>query len=312
MKTCLVTGGAGFIGSHICEVILSMGNRVICVDNLITGNELNIKHLKSNNNFSFAKHDIINFFDPKEKIDFIFHFASPASPIDYQEHPIETLLVNSIGTKNCLDLAKKNKSVFMLASTSEIYGDPLVHPQVEEYWGNVNPNGLRSCYDESKRFGESITSVYQRKYGITTKIIRIFNTYGPKMQKDDGRVISNFVNQALSGKNLFVNGDGSQTRSFCYVDDLVEGILLTMFSDKTNNDVFNLGNPDEYSILEIANIILGLIKTKSKVVFSSLPADDPKKRKPNIDKISNLVNWFPRTKLKEGLLKTIDYFDKLS
>lgn len=312
MKTCLVTGGAGFIGSHICEALLSMGNRVVCVDNLITGSELNIKHLKSNNNFSFVKHDMINFFDPKEKIDYIFHFASPASPIDYQEHPIETLLVNSIGTKNCLDIARKNKSILMFASTSEIYGDPLVHPQVEEYWGNVNPNGVRSCYDESKRFGESIVFVYQKKYGITTKIIRIFNTYGPKMQKDDGRVISNFVNQALIGENLKVNGDGSQTRSFCYVDDLVEGILLTMFSDKTNNDVFNLGNPDEYSILEIANIILGLIKTKSKIIFSKMPADDPKKRKPNIDKISNLVNWFPRTKLKEGLLKTIDYFDKLS
>lgn len=308
MKTCLVAGGAGFIGSHLCESLLALENRVICLDNLITGCESNIETLKSNSNFLFVNQDITNFVEPKEKVDCIFHFASPASPIDYQEHPVETLLVNSLGTKNLLDLAVKNNAIFMFASTSEIYGDPLIHPQVEEYWGNVNPNGVRSCYDESKRFGESITTVYQRKYGITTKIIRIFNTYGPKMQKDDGRVVSNFVNQAISGKDLTVNGDGSQTRSFCYVDDLVEGIILTMFSEKTNNGVFNLGNPEEYTILEIAKMILGLIKTKSKIIFSRMPADDPKKRKPNLDKIKNLINWNPRVNLKTGLLKTIDYF----
>lgn len=308
MKTCLVTGGAGFIGSHLCEKLLKMGHRVIAVDNLLTGSEKNIQSLKSNSNFVFLKQDVINFFDIKENIDYIFHFASPASPIDYQEYPIETLLVNSVGTKNCLDLARKNKAKIMFASTSEIYGDPLEHPQKETYWGNVNPVGLRSCYDEAKRFGESIVTAYQRKFDLKTVIIRIFNTYGPRMQKDDGRVISNFANQAISDKNITVNGDGKQTRSFCYVDDLVDGIIMTMFSEKTNNEIFNLGNPDEHTILEIAQVIIKLTNSKSKIVHSSLPEDDPKKRKPDITKIKRAVGWEPKIRRTDGLTKTIEYF----
>lgn len=312
MKTCLVTGGAGFIGSHLCEKLLKMGYRVIAVDNLLTGRQKNIQSLKSDSNFVFLKRDVINFFDIKEKIDYIFHFASPASPIHYQKHPVETLLVNSIGTKNYLDLAVKNSAKFMLASTSEIYGDPLEHPQKETYWGNVNPNGLRSCYDESKRFAESITKVYERKFKLKTVIIRIFNTYGPKMQKNDGRVISNFINQGVVGKNLTVNGKGDQTRSFCYVDDLVEGITSLMFTEKSDNEIFNLGNPSEYSILEIAEEIIKLTANKSKIVYDSLPQDDPKRRKPDITKIKKAIDWTPKVNLEEGLKKTIKYFEQLN
>ncbi len=310
MQTCLVSGGAGFIGSHLCEKLLETGYQVICLDNLLTGDEKNISSFFDNPKFKFFKHDVIKPLELKEKIDFIFHFASPASPIDYQNYPIETLLVNSIGTKSCLDLAVKKRAIIMFASTSEIYGDPQVHPQPETYWGNVNPNGIRSCYDESKRFGESIVTVYQRKFGIKTKIIRIFNTYGPRMQKDDGRVISNFINQALEGKNITVNGEGLQTRSFCYVDDLVNGIIKVMFSEKTDDQVLNLGNPDEYTIIEIAHKILELTKSRSKIVFNSLPADDPQRRKPDIAKVKNLINWEPKISLQEGLIKTIEYFRK--
>lgn len=307
-KVCLITGGAGFIGSHLCEKLLTQGYRVICLDNLLTGSKNNIESLLRKQNFKFVERDIIAGCDPQEKLDYIFHFASPASPIDYQNYPVETLLVNSMGTKNCLDLAVKNKATMMFASTSEIYGDPLVHPQPETYWGNVNPNGIRSCYDESKRFGESIVSVYQRKFNLITKIIRIFNTYGPRMQKDDGRVISNFVNQAISGENLTVNGEGKQTRSFCYVDDLVDGIITTMFSDKTDNGVYNLGNPDEHTVLEIAKIILRLTGSSSKIVFNPMPADDPQRRKPDITKIKNAVGWEPKVGFEKGLVKTIEYF----
>ncbi len=311
MQTCLVTGGAGFIGSHLCDKLLEKKFRVVCLDNLLTGSKKNIEHLLKNPNFRFMECDIISGCDVQEKLDYIFHFASPASPVDYQNYPVETLLVNSIGTKNCLDLAVENKAVIMFASTSEIYGDPLVHPQPETYWGNVNPNGVRSCYDEAKRFGESIITVYQRKYHLTTKIIRIFNTYGPRMQKDDGRVISNFVNQALNKENVTVNGEGKQTRSFCYVDDLVDGILTTMFSDKTDNGVYNLGNPDEHTVLEIAQMIIKLTASESKVLFSRMPEDDPKRRKPDITKIKNAVGWEPKIELVAGLQKTIEYFKSI-
>lgn len=311
MQTCLVTGGAGFIGSHLCDKLLAKNLRVVCLDNLLTGSRKNIEHLLDNPNFKFMECDIISGCDPKEKLDYIFHFASPASPIDYQNYPVETLLVNSMGTKNCLDLAVKHKATIMFASTSEIYGDPLVHPQAETYWGNVNPNGVRSCYDEAKRFGESIITVYQRKFHLTTKIIRIFNTYGPRMQKDDGRVISNFVNQAISREDVTVNGEGKQTRSFCYVDDLVEGIVATMFSDKTDNGVYNLGNPDEHSVLEIAEMIIKLTASESKVRFSRMPEDDPKRRKPDITKIKNAIGWEPKIELAEGLPRTIEYFKSI-
>jgi len=311
MKTCLITGGSGFIGSHLAEQLLKKDYKIIVVDNLITGSENNIKHLINYPGFSFIKRDIIEPLDIKEKIDFIFHFASPASPIDYQNHPVETLLVNSIGTKNCLDLALKNKAKIMFASTSEIYGDPLEHPQKETYWGNVNSIGPRSCYDEAKRFGESILTTYKNKFGLKTVLIRIFNTYGPKMQKDDGRVISNFVNQALENKDITVNGKGDQTRSFCYVDDLISGIILTMMSASTDGDVFNLGNPDEHTILEIAQMVNNLTGSKSKIIFNSLPEDDPKKRKPDISKIKNVIDWQPKITLRDGLLRTIDYFQSI-
>jgi dTDP-glucose 4,6-dehydratase len=304
----LVAGGAGFIGSHLVEELLKKDYFVIAVDNLLTGKKENISEFEKNKNFEFIKTDIIKPFKINKKIDYIFHFASPASPIDYQENPMETLLVNSVGTKNLLDIAVKNKALFLFASTSEVYGDPLEHPQKETYWGNVNPNGKRSCYDEAKRFGESLVTVYQRKFKLSTKIIRIFNTYGPKMQKDDGRVVSNFVNQAIENKDLTIYGNGSQTRSFCFVDDLVRGIMLTMFSEKTNNGVFNLGNPEEISIKEIATMLIKETKSNSKIICESLPEDDPKKRKPDISKIKEIIDWEPKIGLKEGLSKTIEYF----
>jgi nucleoside-diphosphate-sugar epimerase len=310
-KTCIVAGGAGFIGSNLVEELLCLGYRVLAIDNLLTGSESNLAEFNLNPEFKFINQDIISPFNINEKIDYIFHFASPASPVDYQEYPIETLLVNSIGTKNLLDIAVKNNSTILFASTSEIYGDPLEHPQKETYWGNVNPNGVRSCYDEAKRFGESMITVYQRKFNLKTKIIRIFNTYGPKMQKDDGRVISNFVNQAIVGKDLTIYGKGEQTRSFCYIDDLVEGIFKTMFSDKSDNGVYNLGNPEERSVMEIAKIIIELTKSKSKIKVLPLPADDPKKRKPDISKIKAAIGWEPKINLKEGLLKTIEYFKSI-
>lgn len=307
----LVTGGAGFIGSHLCSKLLEQGSKVIAVDNLITGSKANIQEFKSNSNFKFITADATKEFSVKEKIDYIFHFASPASPIDYQAYPIETLLVNSVGTKNCLDLARRDNAKIMFASTSEIYGDPKEHPQKETYWGNVNPRGVRSCYDEAKRFGESLVLSYQRKYQTKTVTIRIFNTYGPKMQKDDGRVISNFVNQALENKAITIYGTGKQTRSFCYIDDLIEGIIAVMFNNKTQGEVYNLGNPEEYSILNIANKIINLTGSKSQIIFNCLPEDDPKRRKPDISKIKKATGWKPKTKLDEGLKKTIEYFKNI-
>lgn len=304
----LVTGGAGFIGSHLCKNLLNNGDKVICIDNLLTGDLKNLTSIKSNSNFQFVEHDVVSPLLLKEKIDQIYHLASPASPIDYQNHPLETLLTNSQGTYNLLELAKQNKARFLLASTSEIYGDPKEHPQKENYWGNVNSFGPRSCYDEAKRFAESLCYTYLHKFNADIRIIRIFNTYGPNMQKDDGRVISNFINQAIKSQPVTIYGKGSQTRSFCYVDDLVNGIIKTMEKPDIKGEIINLGNPDEYTILEIANAIIKLTGSKSKIIFKPLPEDDPTRRKPDISKAKKLLNWEPKVTLQEGLLKTIDYF----
>lgn len=310
-KIALVTGGAGFIGSHLCNALIKKGYKVICVDNLITGSRENIKHLRQNKNFEFIKKDIANGRLNVSKVDHIYHLASPASPIDYQNYPEETALTNSVGTINILTLARKTGARFLLASTSEIYGDPLKHPQKETYWGNVNSFGPRSCYDESKRFAETVTYIYLRKYALDARVVRIFNTYGPRMQRDDGRVISNFINQAIEGKPLTVYGDGSQTRSFCYISDMVEGIYGAMFEKGTKGEIFNLGNPEEYSVINLAHKIKKLTGSKSKIVFSALPPDDPMQRQPDISKAKKLLNWSPKVSLTEGLKKTIEYYKSL-
>lgn len=307
MKTSLVTGGAGFIGSHLCEALLEAGQRVICVDNLLTGSEANLIEANKNNNFTFIQQDIAIDM-PDVTADFLFHLASPASVIDYQKYPEETARVNSIGTMNALEFARKNKVRFLLASTSEVYGDPKEHPQKESYWGNVNPNGERSCYDESKRFAEAITMVYQRKYNLDTRIVRIFNTYGPRMRKTDGRVVSNLVNQAIEGKPMTVYGDGFQTRSFCFVSDLVAGIMKLMFVEKAAGEVVNLGNPEEYTMIELAKKIKELTNTPSEIVFESLPVDDPTKRRPDISLAQKLLGWVPTVSADVGLRKTIEYY----
>ncbi|MDO8621574.1 MAG: SDR family oxidoreductase [Candidatus Levybacteria bacterium] len=319
MQTVLVAGGAGFIGSHLCKKLLNDKYQVIAIDNLITGDRKNIDVLLRNKNFSFISYDISK--DLKiglelPHIDFIFHLASPASPNkksprSYINHPIETLLVNSVGTYNLLELAQKNNAKFLYASSSEIYGDPNVSPQKENYFGNVNPNGVRSSYDEGKRFGEAITMAYIRKHNLDTRIIRIFNTYGPYMQIDDGRVVSNFVNQAISNSPLTVYGSGKQTRSFCYIDDMVEGLRKAMFLDNTKGEVINLGNPDEKTILEIARIIKKITNSSSKIVFEDLPQDDPKSRNPDINKANKLLDWQPKIPLEKGLGQTIAYFKNL-
>ncbi len=316
MQTALVAGGAGFIGTHLCKKLLNENYKVICVDSLITGDKSNLKDIISDKNFVFLEKDITADFEIEEPIDYVFHLASPASPNknslkSYINYPIETLLANSMGTKNMLDLANNKKSKFLFASTSEIYGNPLESPQREEYFGNVNPNGVRSVYDESKRFGEAITMAYLRKFNLDVRIIRIFNTYGPLMQKDDGRVVSNFINQAINNHPLTIYGEGSQTRSLCFVDDMVKGIGLAMFSDNTKGEVINLGNPDEKTIKEIADKILKLTNSASPYVFEQLPEDDPKIRKPDVSKAKTLLNWEPKISLEEGLLKTIEYFKSL-
>ncbi len=308
MKTVLITGGAGFIGSHLCDFLIDKGYFVICMDNYITGNKDNIKHLISNKNFKLIEHNITEYIDIKEDLNYILHFASPASPIDYQKIPIQTLKAGALGTHNLLGLARAKKATFFLASTSEVYGDPLVHPQPESYWGNVNIVGPRSCYDESKRFAEAITVAYHNVHKIDTKIARIFNTYGPSMRKNDGRVVPNFINQVLSGKPITVYGDGKQTRSFCYVSDLIEGIYKLMISDI--NEPVNLGNPDEKTIIEFANLILKLINSKSEIIHKPLPENDPKTRCPDITKAKRLLNWQPKISLEDGLKKTIEYFKK--
>ena len=310
MKTILITGGAGFIGSHLCEYLLSEGYRVICMDNFITGNAKNIGHLKQNENFVFVEQDVTNNIDIEEDIDYVLHFASPASPVDFDKIPIKIAKVGSLGTHNALGLAKAKKAVFLFASTSEVYGDPLVNPQPETYWGNVNSVGTRSCYDESKRFGEALTMAYHRKHKIDTKIIRIFNTYGPKMRADDGRVVPTFINQALENKPITIFGDGSHTRSFCFVSDEVEGICKLMVSNL--NEPVNIGNPTEISILQLAEKIVELTGSKSEIVFKPLPDDDPKVRRPDIAKAKKELDWGPKVELEEGLRKTIEYFKGLS
>ncbi|MBM3248594.1 MAG: SDR family oxidoreductase [Candidatus Omnitrophica bacterium] len=306
MKTVVVTGGAGFIGSHLCDRFIENKLKVICVDNLISGDLRNISQLLNKKNFKFVRHDISKPIKIKGEVDYILHFASPASPVDYLMYPIQTLKVGSLGTRNALGLAKAKKAKFMLASTSEVYGDPLVHPQPESYWGHVNPIGPRGVYDEAKRFAEAITMAYNRVHKIDTRIIRIFNTYGPRMRKRDGRAVPNFIDQALKGKPITVYGNGSQTRSFCYIDDLVEGIIKLMNS-RMHTPV-NLGNPNEFTIKELAKIVLELTGSKSKIVYRPLPQDDPKQRKPVISLAKRLLNWQPKTPLKEGLEKTISWF----
>lgn len=301
----LVTGGAGFIGSHLCDLLLTKGYEVICVDNLATGNKNNIDHIE-NEKFSYIEHNVTKPFYLEDKIDQIFHLASPASPIDYLELPIQTLKVGALGTHNMLGLAMEKNARFLLASTSEVYGDPLVNPQSEEYWGNVNPIGPRGVYDEAKRFAEAITMAYHRYHGTQTRIIRIFNTYGPRMRLNDGRVVPNFIGQALKGEDITVYGDGSQTRSFCYVSDEIEGIYRLMMSDYSNP--INIGNPEEHTILEFSKFIIKLTGTNSKIIFKELPEDDPKQRRPDITKARKILNWEPKVTLEEGLKNTIQYF----
>ncbi len=305
-KTVLITGGAGFIGSHLCDRLISEGLKVICLDNFITGNLKNIEHLLKNKNFRLMQHNVSKYIKVKERLDFVLHFASPASPEDYLKFPIQTLKTGSLGTHNSLGLAKEKKAVFMLASTSEVYGDPLVHPQPESYWGNVNTLGVRGCYDEAKRFAESLTMAYHRVHKMDTRIIRIFNTYGARMRINDGRVVPNFINQALHKKPLTVYGKGRQTRSFCYVSDLIDGIFRLMrvkFSQPVN-----LGNPYEFTILELVQIINQITGAKNKVVFKPLPEDDPRQRQPDISRARKLLKWEPKIQLKIGLKLTIDWF----
>ncbi len=302
----LLAGGAGFLGSHFCDLLINKGHKVFCIDNLITGKKENINHLLKNKNFKFKKIDIIKNFSIKEKFDCIINFASIASPIFYDKYKIETLLVGSYGTYNLLELARKNKAKFLFTSTSEVYGDPFVNPQEEIYWGNVNPIGKRSMYDESKRFSEALIMNYHRVYGIDTKIVRIFNTYGPRMNANDGRVVPQFINQALKNKPVTVFGKGTQTRSLCYVSDLINGIYKLLLS-KEHTPV-NIGNPNEMTVKEIAQTIIKLTNSKSKIIYKSLPEDDPKKRRPDISKAKKILKWQPRIDLKQGLLETIEYF----
>lgn len=306
--TAIVTGGAGFLGSHLCEKLLDESFKVICIDNLITGNIANISHLAGKENFLFIKHDVTNYIFVPGKVDYILHFASPASPIDYLKYPIQTLKVGSLGTHKALGLAKEKKARFLLASTSEVYGDPTVHPQSENYWGNVNPIGPRGVYDEAKRFAEAITMAYNRYHGVDTRIVRIFNTYGPRMRLDDGRALPTFVGQALRGEDITVFGDGSQTRSFCFVSDLVEGIFKLLMSNE--NFPVNIGNPSEITIKEFAEEVINLTGTQSKIIYKQLPEDDPKVRQPNIDRAKKILNWEPLVDRHTGLKITIDYFKK--
>lgn len=304
----LVTGGAGFIGSHLCEKLLSEGHEVLAIDNLITGSTDNIAHLAGNGSFSFIHHDVTDYIFVQGELDFIFHLASPASPADYLAFPIQTLKVGSLGTHKTLGLAMEKNAGFLLASTSEVYGDPLVHPQTEDYWGNVNPVGPRGVYDEAKRFAEALTFAYRRFHGMNTKIARIFNTYGPRMRADDGRVVPAFISQALSGRDLTIFGDGSQTRSFCFVSDTVDGLVRLMMSDFEGP--VNIGNPDEMTIQEFADFVLERIETNSSIVNRDLPMDDPKIRKPDISLANEKLGWKPVICLETGLDTTIEYFRK--
>jgi dTDP-glucose 4,6-dehydratase len=305
----LITGGAGFLGSHLCDRLLSEGHRVVCMDNLITGDIANIKHLQDNRDFDFVKHDVTERMHIDGDIDYVLHFASPASPVDFSRLSLEILKAGALGTLNALELAAEKRAKFLLASSSEVYGDALISPQREDYWGNVNTIGPRGVYDEAKRFAEALTMAYHRQEGLDTKIARIFNTYGPRMRKNDGRVIVTLVTQALNNEPLTVFGDGSQTRSFCYVSDLIEGIYRLMLSDI--NSPVNLGNPEELPILELARKILEITRSESEIVYKPLPENDPKVRKPDITRAQQLLGWSPHLSLAEGLKKTVDWFRNL-
>lgn len=306
MKTSVVTGGAGFLGSHLCDRLLRAGHSVICLDNLVTGNVANIEHLAGKKEFRFIKHDVTEYIYLPGPVDFIFHFASPASPIDYLELPIQTLKVGALGTHKALGLARAKKATFVLASTSEVYGDPLVHPQEESYWGNVNPVGPRGVYDEAKRFAEAMTMAYHRAHRVSTRIVRIFNTYGPRMRPRDGRAVPAFIDQALRNKPITVFGDGSQTRSFCYVSDLIEGIYALALSRESNP--VNIGNPREMTLLELAETVIKLTGSRSRIIHKPLPVDDPRVRQPDIARAKRILRWQPRVQLEDGLVKTIGYF----
>ena len=305
----LVTGGAGFLGSHLCDRLLAEGHEVVAMDNLLTGNLRNLAHLEGEARFRFVKHDVTQFIRMDGALDAVLHFASPASPIDYLELPIQTLKVGSLGTHNALGLAMAKQARFLLASTSEVYGDPLVHPQPETYWGNVNPIGPRGVYDEAKRFSEAMTMAYHRAHGVDTRIVRIFNTYGERMRPRDGRVVPALISQALARQPMTVFGDGSQTRSFCYVSDLIEGIYRLLISNET--DPINIGNPSELSVLEFARTIRRLTGTSSEIVFKPLPIDDPRVRQPDVSRAKQRLGWEPKVKLEDGLVRTIDYFRTL-
>jgi dTDP-glucose 4,6-dehydratase len=310
MKTVLITGAAGFLGSHLCDRFIQDGFKVIGMDNLITGNLKNIEHLFGNPQFEFHKHDVSKYIHVPGELHYILHFASPASPIDYLKIPIQTLKVGSLGIHNCLGLARAKGARLLIASTSEVYGDPTVHPQPESYWGNVNPVGPRGVYDEAKRFQEAMTMAYHTYHGLETRIVRIFNTYGPRMRLNDGRVLPAFVGQALRGEDLTIFGDGSQTRSFCYVDDLIEGIVRLLFSEHAQP--VNIGNPDEITIAQFAEEIIALTGTTQKVIYKDLPIDDPKQRQPDITKARALLNWEPQIDRAEGLKRTYAYFKSLT
>ncbi len=309
MPRTLITGGAGFLGSHLADALLKRGHEIICIDNLITGSLSNIEHLYGRNDFHYINHDVTNYIYVPGEVDNILHFASPASPIDYLKLPIQTLKVGSLGTHKALGLAKEKRARFLLASTSEVYGDPLVHPQQEDYWGNVNPIGPRGVYDEAKRFAEAMTMAYNRYHGVDTRIVRIFNTYGPRMRVEDGRVVSTFIAQALKNEPLTVFGDGNQTRSFCFVSDEVEGIIRLLESEMSTP--VNIGNPSERTVIELAEMILELTGSASKIVHKPLPEDDPKVRQPNIDLAKKTLNWEPKVYIRDGLTKTIEYFKSI-
>ena len=308
MARVVVTGGAGFLGSHLCEALVARGDEVVAIDNLLTGSVDNISHLFGEKGFIFVEHDVTNFVHVSGQVDAVLHFASPASPVDYLEHPIKTLKVGSLGTHKTLGLAKDKGARFMLASTSEVYGDPQVHPQTEEYWGHVNPVGPRGVYDEAKRFAEAMTMAYRRSHGVDTRIVRIFNTYGPRMRPRDGRVVSNFLVQALAGKPLTVYGDGSQTRSFCFVDDEVRGLLALLDCDIVGP--VNIGNPNEFTVLELAQRVLEITGASSEIVFEDLPVDDPTQRQPDISLARRELGWEPQIPLEEGLRRTAEWFSR--
>jgi dTDP-glucose 4,6-dehydratase len=307
-KIAVVTGGAGFLGSHLCDKLIDEGIKVICIDNLLTGRIENIQHLLTNENFQYINLDVTNYIQITSDVDYVLHFASPASPIDYLKYPIQTLKVGSLGTHKALGLAKEKNATFLLASTSEVYGDPLIHPQSEEYWGNVNPVGPRGVYDEAKRFAEALTMAYHNFHNLDTRIVRIFNTYGSRMRLDDGRALPAFFSQALKNEDITVFGDGSQTRSFCYVDDLVDGIFKLLLSNETLP--VNIGNPNEITIEDFAKEVIHLTNSKSKIVYKELPIDDPKVRQPDISKAKLILGWEPKVNREEGLRITLEYFKK--